>query len=95
MRPPALLLALALPACGAIPAPRRVDAVAHAESLSRHHGAIRVGPEATFADGTRVGVFVGGQTSLWSPGEPHYSARAPDDEFQVEVVVSVPIFGGP
>ena len=85
-------LAVLLAGCSA---PHRVDAVARAESLARHHGALRVGPRATWGNGVQATVLVGAQTSLWEPGEPHYSSRAPDDEFQVEVEISMPIFGRP
>ena len=90
-RPAALLLAL-LAGCSA---PHRVDAVARAESLARHHGALRVGPRLTFPNGTQATVLGGAQTDIYAPGEPAYSARAPDDEFQVEVEISMPIFGRP
>jgi hypothetical protein len=94
-RATAIFALLLVAGCRTAPRVQRVDAVCEAESLHRHHSAVRAGPRVTFTNGVQAQVLAGHQQPLWAPGEPHVSSRAPTDEFQISAELVVPLWGRP
>ena len=88
-----LLAALSMMGCSGFGGGvQRVDAVTTCESWGRHHARLLLGPKAVWAGGASVHAYGGRQWAVYAPGEEHVSSRAPRDEWQGGVEVTVPLW---
>jgi hypothetical protein len=81
------LAVMALCGCSRV---RRVDAVCHGGSESRHNVQALVGPGVTFEDGAYVEALAGRRFRVEEP-----SARGEPSEWQFELNASLPLWGRP
>lgn len=88
----AALLLATLCGCARFGPVKGVDACAEADSWGRHHSRFLLGPRVRWEGGAEARLMGGHQQPIWTPGEPHYSSRAPSDEFQVHADLSIPIW---
>jgi len=85
----ALLVLISTASCSSV---QQIDGVAKTDTWGRHHGRFLVGPRVTWASGVQAELLAGRQCPLWEPGEPHYSRRAPPEEWQAQIEVSIPLW---